>query len=323
MLAYAARRLMVAIPVIIGVLIIVFVLLQLTPGDPIQTIVGQYPVPPAYRAALTQKYHLADPAWKQFYYFLGNLVHGELGYSFANHENVSSLILDRLPNTLILTVCGYVVGIIGGTLVGIVSAITRHKTVDFGLTTLTLSAYAIPSFWLGQLLVIGFAIHLGWLPIQGMAPVVSDATGFSWFLERLSYLVLPMLTYAAYEGARTARLTRIGVLETYGRGYIETARMKGLTEPQIIRRHVLRNSMLPVTTTLGYSFAIAMGGSVLIETVFSWPGIGLLLINAIRQRDNQVVIGVVLLVAVMVVIMNLLVDLAYGWLDPRVQYARS
>lgn len=316
---FIGRRLLQAIPLLVGVVFIVFVLLQFTPGDPVQAIVGQYPAPPAFRAALTAEYHLDSPVWARFWYFLVNLAHGNLGYSFASNESVGGLISDRLPNTLLLASSGFIVGILIGAVVGVITATSRRRGVDTLITSGVLVAYAIPSFWLGQLLVIYFAVRLDWLPTQGMAPLESNATGIYWVLQRLSYLALPMLTYAVYEAARVTRLTRVSVIETLGQGYMITARMKGLSRAQIIWGHVLRNSALPVVTAMGYSFAVAMGGSVLIETVFSWPGIGLLLVDSIKRRDNQVVIALVLVIAVAVVVMNLLVDLAHAWLDPRIR----
>lgn len=319
MLGFVIRRVLQAIPMLLGVILLIFVLMQFTPGDPVQAIVGQYPVPQSFRDALTREYHLDAPVWTQYWYFLVNLAHGNLGYSYASHESVTALIVDRLPNTLVLAASAYVVGIVIGGVVGLLTATSRRRGVDTLIQTGVVGAYAIPSFWLGQILVIVFALKLGWFPTQGIAPVESNATGVYWVMERLAYLALPMLTYAVYEGARVTRLTRVSVIETLNQGYIVTARMKGLTRGRTVRSHVVRNSSLPVVTALGYSFAVAVGGSVLIETVFSWPGIGLLLVDSIKQRDNQVVIGLVVVIAAAVIVMNLLVDLAHAWLDPRIR----
>lgn len=316
MFGYTFRRLADGVVLLLGVLIVVFVMLELTPGDPVSAIVGQYPVPEAYRQALAEEYHLNDPIWERFYYFLVNLAHGNLGFSYASHQPVAGLILERLPRTILLASSAYAVGIAVGLVIGVFVAVAG-RSADTVITSIVLGAYAVPTFWLGQILVLVFAVQLGWFPLQGIGPVVSDATGLAWVVERLHYLVLPMVTYAIYEAARVVRLTRISVIGTMGQGYITTARLKGLSRGQIVRRHMIRNSSLPVVTALGYSFAVAMGGTVLIETVFSWPGVGLLLVESIRQRDNQVVIGILLLIAVMVIVMNLIVDLLYAWLDPR------
>ncbi len=234
-----------------------------------------------------------------------------------------NLILQRAPRTLLLAAAAFVIGVPVGIAIGLLSATSRNQHVDRFWTTAALIGYAIPGFWLGQLLVILFAMRLGWFPTQGMAPLISHAHGTAGFLlERVRYLALPAITYAVYETTRVARLMRASTIETLGAGYIVTARAKGLSRGAIIRGHVLRNSSLPVVTVMGYAFGVAMGGAVLIETVFSWPGIGLLLIEAIRNRDNQVVVGVVLFVSLAVILMNLLVDILYGLLDPRIRSAR-
>ncbi len=322
MVRFAVGRILQAIPLMIAVVLLVFTMLQFTPGDPVQAMVGQYPVPPDFRAAVERHYHLNDPLPVRLEQYFINLLHGDLGFSFQAQQPVRDLILERAPRTLLLAAGGFVLGIPVGIAVGMVSATTRNKQVDRFWTTATLVGYAIPSFWLGQLLVILFAMQLGWFPTQGMAPLISRATGFAWMLERVRYLALPAIAYAVYEATRVARLMRASVIETLGQGYIVTARAKGLSRHAIIRGHVLRNSSLPVVTVMGYAFGVAMGGAVLIETVFSWPGIGLLLIDAIRARDNQVVVGVVLFVSIAVILMNLVVDLLYGFLDPRIRTGR-
>jgi peptide/nickel transport system permease protein len=206
-----------------------------------------------------------------------------------------------------------------GVLIGILSGTTRRKNVDRLWTTTTLVAYAVPTFWLGQLLVILFALHLDWFPTQGMGPVISQAEGLDWVGERLRYMALPVLAFAVHEGMRVARIMRASVIDTLGQGYIVTARAKGLTRRAIIWRHILRNSSLPLVTVAGYAFGAALGGTVLLETVFTWPGLGLLLIEAIRMRDNMTVIGIVIFSALAVIVMNFIVDLLYALLDPRIR----
>ncbi len=304
------------------VIVLVFVLLQFTPGDPVQAIVGDYPVPPAFRAAIVLQYHLDDTLPVRLLQFFVNLLHGDLGYSYQQQDFVTHLIMQRAPRTLLLAAAAFAIGVPAGIGIGLLSATTRSGPVDRFWTTAVLVGYAIPGFWLGQLLVILFAMQLGWFPTQGMAPVFSRASGTAFVLERVRYLALPAVTYAVYEATRVARLMRASTIETLGAGYIVTARAKGLSRGAIIRGHVLRNSSLPVLTVMGYAFGVAMGGAVLIETVFSWPGIGLLLIEAIRNRDNQVVVGVVLFISVAVIVMNLLVDILYGLVDPRIRATR-
>ncbi len=322
MARYILVRILQAIPMVACVVVLVFVLLQFTPGDPVQAIVGDYPVPPAFRAAIVLQYHLDDRLPIRLLQFFVNLLHGDLGYSYQQQDFVTHLIIQRAPRTLLLAAAAFAIGVPAGIGIGLLSATTRSGNVDRFWTTAVLVGYAVPGFWLGQLLVILFAMRLGWFPTQGMAPVFSRASGAAFVLQRVRYLALPAITYAVYEATRVARLMRASTIETLGAGYIVTARAKGLSRGAIIRGHVLRNSSLPVLTVMGYAFGVAMGGAVLIETVFSWPGIGLLLIEAIRNRDNQVVVGVVLFISVAVIVMNLIVDILYGLLDPRIRATR-
>ncbi|MGH7154415.1 MAG: ABC transporter permease, partial [Acetobacteraceae bacterium] len=276
-----------------------------------------------FRAAIVRHYHLDDPMPARLLQYFINLLHGDLGFSFQRQQPVMDLILQRAPRTLLLAAAAFIVGVPIGIGVGLISATSRHRQVDRVWTTTALVGYAVPGFWLGQLLVILFAMQLGWFPTQGMAPLISHADSIpGLLLERARYLALPAITYAVYEASRVARLMRASTIETLGAGYIVTARAKGLSRGAIIRGHVLRNSSLPIVTVMGYAFGVAMGGAVLIETVFSWPGIGLLLIEAVRNRDNQVVVGVVLFISLAVIVMNLIVDILYGLLDPRIRVTR-
>jgi peptide/nickel transport system permease protein len=236
---------------------------------------------------------------------------------------VFDILAERFPRTLLLAGVGYAFGIAIGIAIGIHSAVTKHRAVDQGWSALVLIGYAMPTFWVGQLLVIVFSIQLGWFPTQGMGPMISRATGFDWVLERATYLALPVLTYTILETTRVARFMRASVSETLEQGYIVTARQKGLSRREIIMGHVVRNSILPVITVMGYSFGTAMGGAVLLETVFSYPGVGSLMVESVRARDTQVIVGVVILVACSVVVMNVVVDLLYAWLDPRIRVASA
>ncbi|MDE1992376.1 MAG: ABC transporter permease, partial [Rhizobiaceae bacterium] len=235
---------------------------------------------------------------------------------------VFDLIMERAPRTILLASAGFAVAIPLGMLIGVVSGTTRRPAVNTTFTTLALVAYAIPTFWLGQILIMSLALWLGWFPTQGVGPLVSRAHGFSWLLERARYLALPVLAFAVHEGMRFARIMRASVADTLSQGYIVTARAKGLSRGQIIRRHMLRNSSLPLVTTAGYAFGSALGGTVLLETVFTWPGLGLLMVDSIRVRDNLTVIGIVIFSAIAVVVMNLVVDILYVLLDPRIRTAR-
>lgn len=319
MIRLILQRILYAIPLILVVVVVMFTLLHLIPGDPVQAIVGDFPVPPAFREAIEEKYRLNDPFLVQVSNYLVSILQGDFGFSYQNQRPVLDLILERAPRTILLASVGFAFAIPLGILIGVLAGTTRSTGLDKFLTTSALVLYAIPTFWLGQLLVMFFALRLGWFPTQGIGPLVSRAHGFGWVLERARYLALPVLAFAIHEGMRFARIMRASVIDTLGQGYIITARAKGLSRGQIIRRHVLRNSSLPLVTISGYAFGSALGGAVLLEMVFTWPGLGLLLVESIRLRDNLTVVGVVLFSALAVIVMNLVVDILYALLDPRIK----
>lgn len=315
-------RLVHGVPLLLAVVIVCFVMLQLIPGDPVQAMVGDFPVTQAFRDSIEEKYRLNDPILTQLGSYLWNVFQGDFGYSFQNQLPVAELILERLPRTIILAVAGFVVAVPVGLIIGLTAGLSPNRGVDRIWTTATLVAFAVPTFWLGQIFVMFFALKLNWFPTQGMGPFVSRAQGFDLMLERLYYLALPVAIFALHEGARAARIMRASVQETLSQGFIVNARMKGLSRGEIIRNHLLRNSILPVVTTSGYAFASTLGGTVLIESVFTWPGLGLLLVDSVRARDNMTVVGVVVVAAAMVIIVNLLVDVIYALVDPRVRSAK-
>lgn len=321
MLRFIIQRMVYAVPLIFVVIVAMFTLLHLIPGDPVQALVGDFPVPPAYRQAIEEKYRLNDPFIVQVGNYLGSVVQGDFGFSYQNQRPVLDLILERAPRTILLAFVGFAFAIPLGMLLGVLAGTTQSGAADKFWTTSALVAYAIPTFWLGQLLVMLFALRLGWFPTQGIGPLVSRAHGFDWVLERARYLTLPVLAFAIHEGMRFARIMRASVIDTLSQGYVITARAKGLSRGQIIRRHVLRNSSLPMVTIAGYAFGSALSGAVLLETVFTWPGLGLLMVDSIRLRDNLTVVGVVVFSAGAVILMNLVVDILYAVLDPRIRTA--
>lgn len=322
MLRFTLLRILHAIPLLVAVILVIFLMQQMIPGDPVQAMVGDFPVPQAFRDAIEAKYHLNDPLYVRIWSYFANLLQGDFGYSYHSQRPVLELILERAPRTVLLASAGFGVAIPLGMVIGVVTGTTRRKGVDQTWTTATLLLYAVPTFWLAQLMVILFALKLNWFPTQGMGPLISQAEGLDWVLERLYYMVLPVGAFAIHEAMRVARIMRASVIDTLGQGYIVTARAKGLTRGEIIRRHILRNSSLPLVTIAGYAFGAALGGAVLLETVFTWPGLGLLLIEAIRTSDNLTVMGVVIFSAVAVVVMNFVVDVLYALIDPRIRHNR-
>lgn len=322
MLRYTVLRILHAVPLLVAVVLVIFLMQQMIPGDPVQAMVGDFPVPQAFREAIELRYRLNDPLHLRIWSYFANLVQGDLGYSYQSQRPVLELILERAPRTFLLAAAGFVVAIPLGMAIGVLTGTTQSRGVDQAWTTTTLVLYAVPTFWLGQLMVLLFALKLDWFPTQGMGPLVSQAKGLDWMLERLYYMALPVGAFAVHEAMRVARIMRASVIDTLGQGYIVTARAKGLGRNTIIWRHILRNSSLPLVTIAGYAFGAALGGAVLLETVFTWPGLGLLLIEAIRTSDNLTVMGVVIFSALAVVVMNLAVDLLYALIDPRIRHSR-
>lgn len=310
-LRYCLRMLVSSAGLVLAVIAIMFGLLELTPGDPIQALVGDMPVTDQYRAEVTAQYGLDRPPAERFVSYLVNILRGDLGYSVANQESVASLIAERLGNTLLLMIPALVLSSVGGIALGAVAARTRSRAVDGGLSMVALAAFSIPGFWLGLLGILVFAVLLDWLPAQGMSSFTS--TGLS-----IPHMILPVATLTVAELAFVLRVMRSSMIEVLGQDYIDTARSKGLTRRQVLWRHGLMNSMLPVVSVIGYSLGFTLAGSVLVEKVFGWPGMGLLLYDSVQRSENMVVMGVLLVVSVTVVVVNLLTDVVYGAVDPRV-----
>lgn len=320
MIAFMTKRLVYAIPLLFVVIALLFLLLKLAPGDPVSSIVGNFPVPDAYRELINEKYHLNDPFIVQLGSYLGSLLRGDFGYSYAFGANVIDLIIGRLAPTLILVLSGLALGSFVGVVVGMISARSTSKAVNGITNTSMLIAFSIPSFWLGQLLILLLAIRLKWFPSSGFVTTGVQPGTWDFFLSSVHHLVLPIVTLAIVEAAAVGRIMRASTVETISQDYMITAAMKGLSPRVIGRRHVMRNAGLPVVTVVGYRFGQALAGVLLIETVFAYPGMGLLLQQAVLRRDNQTVLGIVVFIAVAVVVVNLIVDLIYGLLDPRISH---
>ena len=322
MIFYGLRRLFHSVPLLLAVVVTMFLLMEAAPGDPIQAIVGEFPASPAFIEQITKKYRLDRPVHERLIAYVGNVFKGDLGHSLSNRRPVAELIWERLPNSVLLAVSGLGFAAIVGVLLGVTSATIHRPFLDTSITVVALTGFAIPVFWLGQVLIIVFAMKLGWLPSQGMRSFRVPAEGLALWLSVGSHLILPMLAVAAREIGLNARITRASMRETMNRDYITMLRAAGLSEGRIIWRHGLKNAMIPVVTVVGYNFGFALAGTTLIETVFAWPGVGRLLYDAVTVRDNIVVVGVFLLTAVLVVLANLITDMIYGFLDPRIRTGR-
>jgi len=306
MYAYIARRLLATIPVLLAVSVLVFSMLHLTPGDPVKLMLSEFQTSPEQIEKLRAQLHFDEPLPNQFGRFLGSALQGDLGISIRSKRPVADEIRDNLPSTLQLTLAGLLIAGVLGTTLGIVAAVRHQSWLDAGSMVVALVGVSMPSFWLGLILIFIFSLNLRWFPATGGG--------------ELRYLVLPALTLGLGAAAILARLTRSSMLEVLRREYVTTARAKGLREFWVIVKHALKNALIPMVTVFGLQFGQLLAGAVVIETVFSRPGIGRLIVDAILNKDFPLVQGVVLVVAVTYVLVNLLVDLTYAVLDPRIRY---
>jgi peptide/nickel transport system permease protein len=302
---YLVRRLLLTIPVLLGVATLVFALIHLVPGDPVQSMLGEG----ASQEEVVELRHrlgLDRPLLAQYRAFLAGIVRGDLGSSFRYGTPVTSEIRDRLLRTMQLAAAAMAVAILLALPLGIIAAVFRGTAIDHAAMTLALVGISMPNFWLGPLLAILFAVYLGWLPVSG--------TG------SLAHLVLPAVTLGAALAAILARMTRASLLEELRELYVLAARARGLSRMRAVVRHAFRNSLIPVVTIIGLQFGAVLTGTIITETIFAWPGVGRLLIQAINFRDYPLVQGCILFISVTYVLMNLLTDLTYGLLDPRIRY---
>jgi len=305
MINYIIRRLLLTIPTIIGIITITFLLMYVVPGDPVRILMGQRGDPETI-AMIRKEMGLDDPLMTQYFRFLGNILRGNFGRSYATNREVLPEILSRFPATLKLAFASMVIATVIGLSAGIISATRQYSFFDYSSMVTALMGVSAPVFWVGLLLMWIFGYTLGWLPISGYGGI--------------TYLILPAVTLGVRPAAYIARMTRSGFLEVLRQDYIRTARAKGLSERRVIYVHALRNTLITVVTILGMEFASLLSGAVLTETIFAWPGIGRLSVDAIMKRDHPIVQGTVLFTAIVFIFANLIVDISYAFLDPRIRY---
>ena len=320
LLAYALRRLLQAAPLILVIVLINFMLIHAAPGDPIDFLLGSSDATEEYIAQVRTEFGLDRPMAEQLAAYLGKVLHLDLGYSLRFRENVLSLILSRLPATLLLMGTALVMASLLGILLGAVAARRPYSATDNAATLVALAGYSMPVFWLGQIMLLVFSLHLALFPTQGMMSLRAPAEGLGMVMDVAHHLMLPVATYSVYHLALVFRLTRVKMQETLAQDFITTARAKGLPESRVVYRHALRNAMLPVVTVIGLNFGFMLAGSVLTETVFAWPGTGRLLFDAIAARDYPLLMGLFTVLSVMVILANVLTDIIYALIDPRVVY---
>jgi ABC-type dipeptide/oligopeptide/nickel transport system permease component len=325
-LQYIVRRLLSLVVILLGVSVLVFMLVHLAPGDPVRIMLGEEATF-ADVERLNRVYGFDQPLPVQYWRWLRSAIQGDLGMSIRQQLPVATIIWERMPATIELSLWSMVISIGIGVPLGVLSAVRRNTWIDFGSMFAALVGVAAPNFWVGLILLSQIALHVAWLPIGGRGPAFGDAmwalvTRFDGAVmwDHLRYMILPALALGVSLMAVITRLTRSSLLEVLGKDYVRTARAKGLRGLKVVYGHALKNAMLPVVTVVGVQFGALLGGAIVIEVVFSWPGVGRLIVNAISQRDFPVVQGSVLMLAIVFAVVNLLVDLSYGLINPRVRY---
>lgn len=309
MYKYIIRRILLLLPVIIGVTFIVYTIMYLTPGDPAQIILGEN-APEESVQKLRKEMGLNEPFIVQYFRYIKDALKGNFGRSYTTKRLVFDEVLSRFPVTLKLTISGMIVAIIIGIPIGVISATKQYSILDSISMVLALLGVSMPNFWLGLMLILLFSVRLGWLPSAGDISVSS--------------LILPAITLGTSVAAVITRITRSSMLEVIRQDYIRTARAKGVDEKKVINKHALGNALIPVITVIGLEFGYLLGGAVLTETVFSWPGVGRLMVDAIKQKDTPIVLASVIFMSVVFSMVNLLVDILYAFIDPRIrsQYSK-
>jgi len=330
---YIVKRLAMLVPVLIGVSIIAFSLIHLAPGDPARTMLGERATQEQLNE-IREKYGLDEPLYVQYGIWLNDVLHGDLGRSITTHEQVSKEIFDRLPNTVELSIAAMLFAIIIGGIAGVISASKQYSITDYTFMGVALFGISMPVFWLGIMLMMIFGVWLGWLPIGGRIDLLISyqrVTGFMVFdsiitgnlealISTLRHLILPAIALGTIPMAMIARVTRSSMLEVLRQDFIRTERAKGLSERAVIYKHAVRNAMVPVVTVIGLNTGLLLAGAILTETVFSWPGLGRLVVEAVYERDYPLVVGSILIFAIIFVIVNLITDIFYTYIDPRIHY---
>lgn len=315
MLFFLIRRLLSAIPVLFVVSLLTFLILWLVPGD-VSAELGGSDATPQQIQQIREQIGLDKPIWDRALIWYGNLLRGDLGHSWLLNRSVVDAVLERLPVTLSLTALALVISVILGMLLGVLAAIRHNSWIDRGAMIAALLGLSVPDFWLGVVLIILFGVSLGWLPTGGYVPFTEDMLGWA------RSMALPAATLAITQMGIVARMTRSSMLDVLGQDYIRTARAKGLPRRRIVFRHALRNAMVPVLTTIGVTTGVLLSGAVVIETVFSLPGVGRLIVGSIQRRDFPIIQGGLLVTATVFVFVNIVVDVLYGVFDPRIRDGR-
>jgi len=315
---YIIRRLLVAIPSLLGISVILFCVLALAPGDPFSEIAANPAIPPEVAASLRAKFGLDDPVYLRYLHWLSAMAHGDWGFSFASRINVDTLILQRLPTTLIVIGAAQILAIVVALPVGVLAGTRPYSIFDQVANTLAFIGFSLPTFFTGLLLIMLFSIKLDWLPMVYNAELSS--TGWTYLWEQIRQSIMPVMVLGLFQGASLVRYVRSAVLDVVRLDYVTTARSKGIGERRVVSRHIVRTALIPVVTLVALQMPIVFSGAIVTEQIFRVPGIGSLLISAMLANDTPVIMAVTFVFACLVVFFNLIADVLYGWLDPRISY---
>ncbi|RXT49205.1 ABC transporter permease [Bradyrhizobium betae] len=313
---YILRRLMIAIPSLLGISVVLFVVLALAPGDPFSELATNPNVPPEVQAALRAKFGLDDPIYLRYLHWLNAMLHGDWGFSFVSRMNVDTLILQRLPATLYVIGSAQILALLIAIPVGVYAATKPYSLFDQVANTLAFIGFSLPTFFTGLLFILIFSVTLDWLPFVYTTDI--KGTGIRWVLEMIRQAIMPVAVLGLFQAASMTRFVRSAMLDVIRLDYVTTARAKGLGQATVIVKHVMRNAMIPVVTLIALQMPAVFGGAIVTEQIFRIPGIGSLLISSILSNDTPVVMAVTFVFACLVVLFNLIADVLYGWLDPRI-----
>ena len=315
---YLIRRLLTTIPSLLGISLVLFTVLALAPGDPFGELASNPAIPPQVQAALRLKFGLDDPVPVRYLHWLSAMLHGDWGFSFVSQVNVDTLILQRLPTTLAVIGASQVFALLVALPVGVYAATRPYSVFDQIASTFALIGFSLPTFFTGIVFILVFSIYLDWLPFVFRADL--PATGLAWWWDEFRQSIMPIAVLGLFQGATWTRFVRSAVLDVTRLDYVTTARAKGLTEGGVVMKHIVRNALIPVVTLIALQMPIVFGGAIVTEQIFRIPGIGSLLISAVQSNDTPVIMGVTFVFACLVILFNLIADLLYGWLDPRISY---
>ncbi|MBR0790550.1 ABC transporter permease [Bradyrhizobium manausense] len=313
---YVLRRLMIAIPSLLGISVVLFVVLALAPGDPFSELATNPNVPPEVQAALRARFGLDDPIYLRYLHWLNAMMHGDWGFSFVSRMNVDTLILQRLPTTLYVIGSSQILALLVAIPVGVYAATKPYSIFDRIANTLAFVGFSLPTFFTGILFILIFSVTLDWLPFVYTTDI--KATGIHYVLEMIRQAIMPVAVLGLFQAASMTRFVRSAMLDVIRLDYVTTARAKGLGQAKVIVKHVMRNAMIPVVTLIALQLPAVFGGAIVTEQIFRIPGIGSLLISSILSNDTPVVMAVAFVFACLVVLFNLVADVLYGWLDPRI-----